>query len=341
MTYPNPDKQSRIWHSQIAGSEGLLRSGSLYEAGNEGFCTSHTRRLWSWWDMLQNAWFFILTLLQLEALENEIVRGYPNPDQALSETSLRELASRLRNHWDQCAQLEYRSSINILRTIFGDQWQPPVVGQQRPPLALHMSSAREAISRIKQLIEQFRLDAFEAFLLPLRKDVVLHYYERTFGAEIDDAFPSAAIEVKEAGTCFALERYTGSVFHLMRGAEYGMRSLAQTLRPAAVQAIPLEYQLWHNVIEQIDSDYKALVNQWKNPSKANALAFFTGAVSELSAFKDEVRNVLMHTRSGLYDEPRAVSVRNRVREFFVRLTAKGVREDGAGGALDAAKFVTP
>ena len=40
-----------------------------------------------------------------------------------------------------------------------------------------------------------------------------------FGNFVEDHFPSASPEISEAGKCFALARYSATVFHLMRVLE--------------------------------------------------------------------------------------------------------------------------
>ena len=49
--------------------------------------------------------------------------------------------------------------------------------------------------------------------------------------------------------------------------------------------------------------------------------FYTGALGEVEAFKDEYRNHVMHTRKS-YEEPAALNVMNHVRGFMERLSAK-------------------
>lgn len=51
-----------------------------------------------------------------------------------------------------------------------------------------------------------------------------------FGDEVDDAFPEAIADISEAGKCLALERWTATVFHLMRAMEVGVATLADKLQ---------------------------------------------------------------------------------------------------------------
>ena len=47
------------------------------------------------------------------------------------------------------------------------------------------------------------------------------------GVEI--AFPSAAYDLREAGNCFALDRFTAAVMHSMRALEVGLKAVARSL----------------------------------------------------------------------------------------------------------------
>jgi hypothetical protein len=57
-----------------------------------------------------------------------------------------------------------------------------------------------------------------------------------------EQFPTASLDIEEASKCFALERYTASVYHLMRVAEFALSSIAKRVglrneRPGWVEAI--------------------------------------------------------------------------------------------------------
>ncbi len=78
-------------------------------------------------------------------------------------------------------------------------------------------------------------------------------------------------------------------------------------------------------------------DNWSQPSKENARTFFSSTAADLDYFKNAIRNVLMHTREGLYDGPGALSARNRVEEFFQRLPG-GIGEHGSTSLLDPSVF---
>jgi hypothetical protein len=118
-----------------------------------------------------------------------------------------------------------------------------------------------------------------------------------------------------------------------------MRELAVALGVTSPK-VPLEYQVWNALIEQIQkaADDK-IIGTWAEPSKSNARAFFRRTLSDLYSFKDDVRNILMHTRSqSIYDGPRTISVWNRTIEFSDRVGGN-IAEGGTSPLFDPSRFL--
>lgn len=151
------------------------------------------------------------------------------------------------------------------------------------------------------------------------------YYEQGFGHEVGHRFPQATKEIKEAGTCYALGRNTACVFHLMRATEHGVRALAIAAGVDKVNAsTPINFATWDelaNRIRAVVNDDKVLAG-WSRPAKEHFRAFYNGALADFIAFKDECRNRLMHTRSGLYDAREASNWIVKTRLFMERLATK-------------------
>jgi hypothetical protein len=173
------------------------------------------------------------------------------------------------------------------------------------------------------------------------------YHNATFGPVVEMAFPSASDEIKEASTCYALGRSTAAVFHLMRAAERGLRALAVAVNalPTSPTAKPIELENWDPIIGRIGDASATFIQECENKKlhieKANAKAFFNATLADYYAFKDAIRNILMHDRSGgTYDEFQALSARNRVEECFNRMAKKLSEDAPPGSLLDAARFAT-
>jgi hypothetical protein len=135
------------------------------------------------------------------------------------------------------------------------------------------------------------------------------------------AFPTAKPDIEAGVDCFALGHATASVFHMMRVAEYGLRGLAKE-RKITLPSGPIEWATWQDLIQQIRSKARDISNSVpKGPKRDAVREFYTGALGEFEAFKDEYRNDVMHARKS-YEEPIAFNVMNHVRGFMERLSAR-------------------
>jgi hypothetical protein len=157
--------------------------------------------------------------------------------------------------------------------------------------------------------------------IPADKTVFFEH-ESLFGDAVNEAFPSAAPEIKDAGNCLAADLNTAAVFHFMRVAEYGLRGLARRLKVKVKGT--LEYAAWGNVLAAIGKKLTAAQNKPRGKKKSEELEFYRLAESELNTLKDVWRNNVMHTRRR-YNQPEALGVYIRVQEFMERLATK-VRE---------------
>lgn len=149
--------------------------------------------------------------------------------------------------------------------------------------------------------------------------------DELFGPEVAEAFPSdeSLYEIREAGSCFALGRYTASVFHLMRVLEKGLKALADDLQVAF--SIPFEYENWQNIIEQIEAKIRELEKQAKGQKKTDALKTYSEIARQFRYFKDAWRNGVAHSRE-VYDEHGAASIFAHVKEFMQDISKHGLKE---------------
>jgi hypothetical protein len=106
--------------------------------------------------------------------------------------------------------------------------------------------------------------------------------QHIFGQAVSDAFPSAMIDVEEAGVCLALARPTASVFHLMRVLEIGLTVLGAKFN------VSLAHTNWGPAIVEIESKirdmHKAPV--WKGqPDCKQQQEFYAQAASHFGILK--------------------------------------------------------
>src|SRR5579872_763929 len=148
---------------------------------------------------------------------------------------------------------------------------------------------------------------------------------KLFGNAVAAAFPSEEFtyEVKEVGSCFALGRYTATVFHLMRVLEKGLKALANEL--TVPFSTPFDYLNWQNIIESIECEIKNLEKLKAGKYKADTLKAYSEIAKQFRYFKDAWRNGVAHSRE-TYTKVQARSILAHVGEFMNDIVKLGIRE---------------
>jgi hypothetical protein len=130
--------------------------------------------------------------------------------------------------------------------------------------------------------------------------------------------PDAKEDSQRAIDCYALEQNTACVFHLMRVAEFGLRSLAKTVRVKIThkgQFCPIEYGEWVQVITAIKNRIDAVRKLATGTKRQLRLEFYSDAADHCTFMKDIWRNNISHARKP-YNETDALAVLERVRDFM-------------------------
>lgn len=151
------------------------------------------------------------------------------------------------------------------------------------------------------------------------QDKVTFYDNHQLFQYVVAKFPSAALDIREAGTCFALARPTACVFHLMRVLEKGLHAFAGSLGVSFPAAIELEN--WAKIIDKIEGEIRKLQNQPKSNQKSADLQFSSEAATEFRYFKDAWRNHVAHSRTA-YTDPEAQKIMQHVAEFMQHLAKR-------------------
>jgi len=150
-----------------------------------------------------------------------------------------------------------------------------------------------------------------------------------FGKEVEDAFPLARRDIKDAGNAVAAELPTAAVFHAMRVAERGLRTLADKLG-VEIQH-PLDFVDWDRIFNAVVKKLDAL-NQAKKTAKQEAqLRNYADALVQARYFREAW---LIHVSHGatkfLADRPiepeDARRVVERVRRFMQDLAKLKIAE---------------
>lgn len=191
---------------------------------------------------------------------------------------------------------------------------------------------------IKEVEENFRSECWGRSVYVMR-EYEGHLFNASFSPEIDKAFPDATDEIREANSCYALDRHTACVFHCCRAVEHGIRAVMNAVGGSR-DPKPLEYQEWQSLIDQIDSKWKDIEtrSEWRNTAELrNARGFFKRLVADMHAFKDDVRIVTMHSRKS-YDRPGAKDVKDRTERWFTHMLGRINQEMLVGSVLDKTLF---
>ncbi|HYL85520.1 MAG TPA: hypothetical protein VE263_14890 [Candidatus Angelobacter sp.] len=142
-----------------------------------------------------------------------------------------------------------------------------------------------------------------------------------------EKFPSAAFDAAEAGNCFAYERFTAAVYHLMRTTEYGLVGVA-----AKIGVPPEKRTRWDKLIQGIQSRIKAIASNsppgWREEEKkyADLCAWFT-------AIQKGWRNPVSHVPR-FYSEGTAHSMFLATRTLFEHLHKQGFSEEAMPASIE-------
>jgi len=151
-----------------------------------------------------------------------------------------------------------------------------------------------------------QLDSSQVELFSSKED------KKHFGDAVATAFPSAAIDIHEAGNCLALERWPACVFHCMRVLEIGLAALATTFGVTSIN--------WHNVIEECEAKIRKIDSTWGADWK-DQQKFYSEAARHFMFVKDALRNHIMHVRD-VFDEGKALSVWQHTKEFMQQISKR-------------------
>jgi hypothetical protein len=170
---------------------------------------------------------------------------------------------------------------------------------------------------LEQVIQRIpdELQGQLALMVPFDK---ARYYNEPGGVwqeSIRGSFSSTEHDMEEAGKCFALGRYTASVFHSMRILEAGLVALGAALDVRVGEN-------WNTALDQIEKEIRSRNRSthgdaWKNTDEP----FYTEAATHFRMVKNAWRNHTMHLKEH-YDEERAQGVLNSVSDFMRHLATR-------------------
>lgn len=160
-------------------------------------------------------------------------------------------------------------------------------------------------------------EAREHLFMRMPKDRVDYFNKPSlFGQEVTDKFPDATYDIAEAGSCYATDRYTACVMHLMRALEVSLKAVG--IGVGLPNAVELARNNWTAALkgigDQIGSNDKAADPSW-TPEKST---FFKDVRAHLFAVKVAWRDNAMHLEKK-YDEKDAKRIYDAAKNFMEHL----------------------
>lgn len=113
----------------------------------------------------------------------------------------------------------------------------------------------------------------------------IYIKENRFAKSAVDRLPDAIPDMDEAARCFAFERPTATIFHLMRVTEYALNAIADLL------GIQDHNPTWEPIIRKIDAELKLDYSKRQYKGDQDLLANMS---THLHAVKTAWRNKTMH-----------------------------------------------
>ncbi len=133
------------------------------------------------------------------------------------------------------------------------------------------------------------IDELEARTLFLMSPEEAKYFSgNQFAQVVAERFPDATFDMDEAGKCYATERATACVFHLMRVTEYALQAIGKLL------GMTDQRPNWEPILKKIDDELKA---EYKNRQFKGSYDLLANASTHLQAVKVAWRNRAMHVQT--------------------------------------------
>lgn len=147
--------------------------------------------------------------------------------------------------------------------------------------------------------------------------------DRIFGDEVFRAFPSARMDIREAGNCWLFGRNNAVVYHLMEAAEFGLRALANDRRVEIKGGkVPLDRAQWGQVLSELSGKVSEIKDWPVRSEKNDAMQFYNDALISVRAFNDGYRTHISHARGRTYQDDETFALQGHVKRFMQKLASR-------------------
>jgi hypothetical protein len=170
------------------------------------------------------------------------------------------------------------------------------------------------LGRIAENLKTRIRDEYEDVLLLWIMDKDFYQQDSLFGDQVAERFKSAATDIKEAGTCYALGRYTACVYHSMRVAEGGLNAIAKRV------GYPDPRPGWEAVLRYVDSALKSDYNRMSALFRGD-IEFISGISAQMHAVNLAWRRRVAHVER-VYTEEEAKQIMDATKNLVQHLATK-------------------
>jgi hypothetical protein len=190
-------------------------------------------------------------------------------------------------------------------------------------LGISNGDARKAVQLLHGVVLN-EMQRCNLFLAPKDRGP-FHDNPRLFGEAVFDAFPSARMDIREAGSCWLFGRNNAMVYHLMNAAEIGLRALARDRRVSLQRGRSIEFADWGTLIGEVDNAVQRIRSWRASPVRAEAEHFYADALMSVRSFNNGHRTHVNHARGRPYHDDDTRALMGHV-ERFLRGLARYISE---------------
>jgi hypothetical protein len=219
------------------------------------------------------------------------------------------------------------SDLETISTILPELPLPPGTAKQlarAQQCAVHRENWPYLAAAISDLRNRIR-DDMEDLKFVYVPSARAETYEQSqpFGAQVDEAFPSAALELIDAVHCLAFDQGTAAVFHAMRALEPALVALGK----------PFDVDVranWNSALNDIERAIRSRDNKQSWPNWKEEEPFYAAAATHFFLIKNAWRNHTMHLNLR-FSPQEAAGIFDNVGAFMKHLATR-LSEDVEGAS---------
>jgi hypothetical protein len=232
-------------------------------------------------------------------------------DLAIGKISRVEFISQVKEHLEGVRDAAKASNMDDIAKLAGDivsRW----LDTGDPTTDDKIGSIKTLVSQLIGTIQQRLKDDLFFRVDPTHRP----FYDKVLlTPAAESAFPSSVRDVIEAGKCFALDRWTACVMHLMRALEFPIKALAKSLNfsPSSPN--------WEQILNEAEREIRKISPATHGPNWKQHEQFYSEAALDFRFIKNAWRNYAVHGHN-TYDRHEAYEILTHVRSFIDGLAVR-------------------